>query len=197
MTLVLVPIYWDGGAEIPMSTQMWQWGARRCLPKNTSVCGVSWPRSRRNATYKKGARLTRSRPQVKYGFIAKHRTVWPTRTMCRLLGVSSSGFYDRLGRPISVRERENAQPLKAIKHSQEASDDTYGSPRVVRRYRRWFPCSENRVARLMRADGIKTRHKRRQAPGQLDSPVHAMAPNLLDRQFEATGPNQKSAADFT
>jgi hypothetical protein len=38
---------------------------------------------------------------VKYGFIAKYRTIWPTRTMCRLLDVSSSGFYDWLGRPVS------------------------------------------------------------------------------------------------
>ncbi len=69
---------------------------------------------------------------MKYGFIAKYRTIWPTRTMGRLLGVSSSGFYDWLGRPVSAHERENAQLLKAIKHSHEASDGTYGSPRVVR-----------------------------------------------------------------
>jgi putative transposase len=52
-----------------------------------------------------------------------------------------------------------------------------------------FACSENRVARLMKAAGIKVRHKRRRTPGQLDAAVHAIAPNLLDRQFEATGPN--------
>jgi putative transposase len=135
---------------------------------------------------------------VKYGFIAKYRTIWATRTMCRLLGVSSSGFYDWLGRPASAHERENAELLKAIKDSHEASDGTYGSPRVVRDLiDAGFTCSENRVARLMSAAGIKARHKRRRAPGQLDSPVHAIAPNLLDRQFEATGPNQKWAADFT
>jgi len=135
---------------------------------------------------------------VKYGFIAKYRTTWPTRTMSRLLGVSSSGFYDWLGRPVSAHERENVQLLKAIKHSHESSDGTYGSPRVVRDLvDAGFPCSENRVARLMKAAGIKARHKRRRAPGQLDSSIHAIAPNLLDRQFEATGPNQKWAADFT
>jgi len=52
--------------------------------------------------------------------------------MCRLLGVSSSGFYDWLGRPVSANERENAQLLNAIKHSHEGSDGTYGPPRVVR-----------------------------------------------------------------
>jgi putative transposase len=99
---------------------------------------------------------------------------------------------------VSKHERENAQLLGAIKHSHEASDGTYGSPRVVRDLiDAGFSCSENRVARLMKAAGIKARHKRRRAPGQLDSPVHAIAPNLLDRQFEATGPNQKWAADFT
>ena len=86
--------------------------------------------------------------------------------MCRLLGVSSSGFYDWLGRPVSAHERENAQLLNAIKHSHEASDGTYGSPRVVRDLiDAGFSCSENRVARLMKAAGIKARHKRRRAPG--------------------------------
>jgi putative transposase len=135
---------------------------------------------------------------VNYGFIAKYRSIWPTRTMCRLLGVSSSGFYDWLDRPMSQHERDNAQLLQAIKHSHEASDGTYGSPRVVRDLiDAGFVCSENRVARLMKAAGIKARHKRRHAPGQLEAAVHAIAPNLLDRQFEATGPNQKWAADFT
>lgn len=49
----------------------------------------------------------------------------------------------------------------------------------------------------MKAADIKARHKRRLAPGQLDTPVHAIAPSLLDRQFEATEPNQKRPADFT
>jgi putative transposase len=49
----------------------------------------------------------------------------------------------------------------------------------------------------MKSAGIKARHKRRRAPEQFGAPVHAIAPNLLDRQSEATGPNQKWGADFT
>src|SRR6478736_3387890 len=112
--------------------------------------------------------------------------------MCRLLGVSTSGFYDWLDRPMSPHERENTQLLRAIKQSHEASDGTYGSPRVVRDLiDAGFACSENRVARLMKAAGIKARHKRRRTPGQIEGAVHSIARNLLDRQFEATGPNQK------
>lgn len=118
--------------------------------------------------------------------------------MCKVMGVSSSGFYDWFERPPSQRERHNAKLLQAIKDSHEASDRTYGSPRVVLDLLdAGLACSENRVARLMKAAGIKARHKRRRAPGQVDEAVHAIAPNLLDRQFEATGPNQKWAADFT
>ena len=58
-------------------------------------------------------------------------------------------------------------------------------------------CAVNRVARLMQIAGIKARDKRRRLPGQLVSVVHSVAPNLLERQFEATGPDQKWAADFT
>lgn len=58
--------------------------------------------------------------------------MWRTRTMCRLLGMSTSGFYDWLDQPVSQHERENAQLLHTVKHSHEASDGTYGSPRVVR-----------------------------------------------------------------
>jgi putative transposase len=49
----------------------------------------------------------------------------------------------------------------------------------------------------MKAAGLKARHRRRHKPGQGGEVVHSIAPNLLDRQFEATGPNQKWAADFT
>jgi putative transposase len=118
--------------------------------------------------------------------------------MCRVLDVSASGFYDWFKRPQSQRQQANIKLLSQIQASFAASDRTYGSPRIVRDLRDdGVTCSVNRVARLMQAAGMKARPKRRRMPGQMLSVVHSVAPNLLDRQFEATGPNQKWAADFT
>jgi putative transposase len=84
---------------------------------------------------------------VKYAFIARHRSVWPTRTMCRVLGVSASGFYDWLDRPQSAMEQSNARLLGRIKEVFAASDATYGSPRVVLDLRdAGETCSLNRVS---------------------------------------------------
>lgn len=118
--------------------------------------------------------------------------------MCRVLGVSASGFYDWFERPQSKREQANGQLLVRIRASFAASDGTYGSPRILYDLQAaGETCSVNRVARLMRSAGIKARHKRCRVPGQPVSAAHSVAPNLLERQFQASGPNQKWAADFT
>ena len=118
--------------------------------------------------------------------------------MCCVIGVSASGFYDWLDRPPSDREQDNARLLRAIRQSYDASDGTYGSPPSACDLRdAGETCSENRVARLMQVAGIKAHHKRRRVPGQQNATIHSIAPILLDRQFVATAPNQKWAADFT
>jgi putative transposase len=102
--------------------------------------------------------------------------------MCRVLGVFHSGFYDWFERPTSSRDQENERLLKSIRLSHQASDNTYGSPRVFRDLQKaGHACSENRAARLTKAAGLKARHRRRQKPGQADDIVHSIAPNLLDR----------------
>jgi putative transposase len=119
--------------------------------------------------------------------------------MCRVLRVSASGFYEWQGRALCKRQRDDERLLGLIGTSFQASDRTYGSPRVWLDLRDWGErCGENRVARLMRRARLRARLKRRRPP--LDSglrPEHFIAPNLLDREFEASGPNQKWVADFT
>jgi putative transposase len=95
---------------------------------------------------------------VKYGFLARHRAVWPIRTMCRMLGVSHGGFYDWCGRRPSRRSQDNDRLTGRIRASFLLSDRTYGAPRVWRDLiDLGEACSENRVARLMRAAHLQAR----------------------------------------
>lgn len=136
---------------------------------------------------------------MRFEFIARHRGVWQTRTLCEALGVSRGGFYDWLKRPPSQRTQDNRQLLVKIHASFERSDRTYGSPRVWHDLRAWgFACGRHRVARLMRTAGLQARRKRRRLPSDQGlRPASSIAPNLLDRQFVATAPNQRWVADFT
>jgi len=136
---------------------------------------------------------------VKYGFMARHRSVWPIRMMCRMLGVSHGGYCDWCGRGPSQRSRDNDRLTGKIRASFLQSDRTYGAPRVWRDLAEWGErCSENRVARLMRAAHLQARAKRRRLPNDVGvRPEHLIANNLLDRQFAATAPNQRWVADFT
>jgi len=119
--------------------------------------------------------------------------------MCEALGVSRGGFYEWLRRPESDRAKADRHLVVYIRTSFEQSDRTYGSPRVLRDLREWgHACGRNRVARLMRLEGLQARRRRRRLP--FDTGVradHAIAPNILDRQFEADAPNRRWVADFT
>lgn len=136
---------------------------------------------------------------MKYGFIAKHRAQWPIRAMCRVLQVSASGFYEWDGRSPSQRSVDNDKLTGLIRQSFAASDRTYGSRRVWEDLREWgHDVSVNRVARLMSAAGLLARRKRRRRPGaSTQAAQHTIAPNLLQRQFDADAPNRRWLADFT
>jgi putative transposase len=135
---------------------------------------------------------------MKYKFIEAHREEFAVKIMCRVLGVSRSGYYDWRKRKPSARECANAKLLKMIKKIFRRSRKTYGSPRIHAELRaQGMACSCNRVARLMRKHGVRARRPRRRVrttDSKHDLPV---APNLLGRQFEAERPNQKWVADIS
>jgi putative transposase len=136
---------------------------------------------------------------VKFSFIAKHRGIWPADWICGALGVSRGGFYAWLKRPPSVRSRTDEVLSTKVRSSFIGSDRTYGARRV------WHDllaegvdCGLHRIERLMRRNGLKARPRRRRLPpdrGERQAP--ALAPNVLDRSFEASAPNRKWIADFT
>jgi transposase InsO family protein len=118
--------------------------------------------------------------------------------MCRLLDVSASGYYEWRGRPPSARARANQGLVKRIAEIQRASRGTYGSPRVTRELRaQGEPVSENRVARLMQAKGIRARQARRFKATTYSGHGLACAPNRLARQFGVADRDKVWASDIT
>ena len=131
--------------------------------------------------------------------MARQRGTWPTRLMCRSLGVSHGGFYEWLARAPSARSQEDARLTRSIRQSFALSDQTYGSPRVWHDLRAAGErCGKNRVARLMQAAQLQARTRRRRQPGDGSQRLeHNVAANRLQREFEADEPNKKWVADFT
>jgi putative transposase len=136
---------------------------------------------------------------VKFGFVAKHRGIWPADWLCEALGVSRGGFYAWLTRPRSRRSRSEEELGAKVRASFLASDRTYGARRV------WHDllaegvsCGLHRIERLMRLQALKARPRRRRLPPDLGERLAAaVASNVLDRSFEAAAPNRKWIADFT
>jgi putative transposase len=136
---------------------------------------------------------------VKCGFVAKHRGTWPVQTLCEALGISRSGFYAWRTRAPSRRAVTDAQILLEVRRSFLLSDRTYGARRILDDVRdAGHVCGRQRVARLMQTAALRARPRRRALPADHgERPLYTLAPNVLDRQFAATAPNQKWVADFT
>ena len=136
---------------------------------------------------------------MKFSFIAKHRGIWPADWMCGALGVSRGGFYAWLTRPRSKRSRDDEELGAKVRMSFLGSDRTYGARRIWRDLAaEGVSCGLHRVERLMRLQALKARPRRRRLPPDLgDRQAGSIAPNVLDRGFEAPAPNRKWIADFT
>jgi len=136
---------------------------------------------------------------VTYAFIEKHAEEFPVKRMCKVLKVSSSGYYDWCRRPLSQRQQANDKLLAAIRQEHENSRETYGSPRmhsVLKR--RGIEAGRHRIARLMRENGIVGKAPKRKRPITTCSALGSLAaPNLLAQDFSASRPNEKWLADIT
>lgn len=134
---------------------------------------------------------------MKFGFVVKHRGIWPVGLLCEALGVSRSGFYAWCSRPSSQRSQADELIGNLVRQSFLGSDRTYGARRVWRDVLAFgHDCGLHRVERLMRLQALRARPKRRGLPKDRGE-RSAVAENVLDRQFQADAPNQKWVADFT
>ena len=136
---------------------------------------------------------------MKFGFIAKHRGIWPAGWLCEALGVSRGGFYAWLTRPCSRRSRSDEELGAKVRCKlPRQRSNLWRQAGVARHTGGRVSCGLHRIERLMRLQALKARPRRRRLPPDLgERQTAAVAPNVLDRTFEAAAPNRKWIADFT
>jgi putative transposase len=133
---------------------------------------------------------------MRFAFIQAEKASWPVTTMCSALQVSPSGFYAWQERPPSEHAKDDERLKVLIGASFDESRKTYGSPRVHKDLATEH-VGRNRVIRLMQAGGLVARVKRRYRSTTMSEHDQPIAPNVLNREFEADAPNQRWVGDTT
>jgi len=135
---------------------------------------------------------------MRYKLIDAEKAHVPISRACRFLGVSVSGYYAWASRGASKHQQQDMVLLAYIREFYALSGGSYGSPRMaVELQEAGFAVGRRRVARLMRENGLKARFKRRFRRTTDSHHAFEIAPNLLDQDFSATGPDQKWAGDIS
>jgi putative transposase len=135
---------------------------------------------------------------MKFTFIDAAKEEFPVQRLCKVLGVSQSGTFAWRSRPASRCQRDDLVLLAHVRSAFVLSNGTYGSPRMTRELQDQGLCvGRRRTARLMRENGLRARQPRRFR--RTTNSLHAfpVAPNLLDQDFTASGPNEKWGADLS
>lgn len=131
--------------------------------------------------------------------ISKLATEYPVRSLCRVLEVTRSGYYQWRDKVAGPRAQANQELLEQIRQVFEQNRQTYGSPRVTRQLRRQqIACSENRVARLMRRHNLRAKGKCPFRPRTTDSQhLYGTAPNRVAGTGQLMRVDQIWVADIT
>jgi putative transposase len=135
---------------------------------------------------------------MRFELIDRAKKDFPVQRLCRVLGVSQSGYFVWRARPPSRRQREDMVLLAHVRSAFALSNGTYGSPRMTCELRdQGLAVGRRRTARLMRDNGLHARQKRRFKRTMDSEHAWPIAPNLLDQDFSAAGPNEKWGADIS
>ena len=136
---------------------------------------------------------------MKFAFVRDHKAEFPVEVLCAVLKVARSGYYAWTRRPPSPAALRRDRLVAAIRVVHGESRRTYGSPRVYQALKaRGVPCSENTVAKLMRAARVRSKARRpfvvQTTDSRHDQPV---AKNVLNREFYPDRANAVWTADIT
>lgn len=130
--------------------------------------------------------------------IKKYSKQFSVRTMCRLLSVSPSGYYDWRDRPPSLRAQKNAVLAARIKNIFDEEYSRVGAKRIARRLKaEGTSGGRHRVARIMRLHGWRAKAARKYKATTNSNHNLPVAPNLLQQDFTANRPNEKYVSDIT
>jgi transposase InsO family protein len=135
---------------------------------------------------------------MRFQLIDAAKKDFPVQRLCKVLEVSQSGYFAWKSRPASRRQREDLVLLAHVRSAFARSNQTYGSPRMTHELRdQGLEAGRRRIARLMRENGLRARQPRRFR--RTTDSLHAfpVAPNLLDQDFAAAGPDEKWGADLS
>jgi putative transposase len=135
---------------------------------------------------------------MKYRFITDHREIFRVGRMCKVLDVSRSSYYAWLHRPESARKKENRNLATRIRVIHGQKRKTYGSPRIHQELNEnGVKCSRNRVARIMKQEGIRAIVPRKYKATTDSKHNLPVASNLLKQDFDIKEPNKVWLADIT
>ena len=135
---------------------------------------------------------------MRFAFIEAWRKTFPIHRMCKVLRVTSRGYRAWRCRPMSQRQRDDMVLLAHMQEQHKLSLGSYGRPRMSEELQELgLKVGHRRVGRLMRQNGIEAVRTRKYKVTTDSNHSFAIAPNLLDRDFSATAPNQKWAGDIT
>jgi putative transposase len=130
--------------------------------------------------------------------VKANQAIYPVATMCRLLEISTSGYYAWADRAPSRRAVADEALLGRVREIHNRSEGTYGAPRVHAELveEGWY-VGRKRVARLMWLAGLRGVSRRRWVTTTRRDPDRRPAPDLVERQFVAEAPDRLWVADIT
>lgn len=135
---------------------------------------------------------------MRFRLIDQAKKAFPVHRLCKVLGVSQSGYFAWRNRKPSRRQLDDMVLLAHIRAQFATSNETYGAPRMHVELREdGLDVGRHRVARLMRDNGLKALQKRRYKKTTDSNHGGPIAPNLLDQDFACDGPDQKWGADIS
>lgn len=130
-----------------------------------------------------------------YRFILAEKTLFPVVTICQALGVSTSGYYEWVGRPLSKRAKEDLDIRRALEAQHAKHKRRYGS----RRHKESLiqKIGRNRIRRLMKVSNLVAKQRRRFVVTTKSDHDNPVAENVLNRDFQLPCPNHSWVGDIT